>query len=443
MIDRYKALEKKYGSIHNHLRLVAIENLAIPVTKIEIEVLGQQIDDILPTTEFILRFIDIGINTIDLLSEALGFQKLLIENLVTLEESSGNVTYSLPNEQIELTKQGRNTLITKLASSPKTTVKELLFDNCLWDLAHWRLGEFESKVTLNKAKVEYNAVQKKSKNRVTQADFDVTKINRELARQSKKVRFEVHQLHRVISRRNGFKIARIMVFYSDSKECDFIVVINDERSIEHEKYIKSVGGLGTLGIEFEPVSSDETKLVIEARSEEQPEVPIAEDGRAVEPYEHAEWLDLALENSSRRLFVMSPWVHERVVSRIFIERIERLLKKNVQVVIAWGFGTDRDSEANKSSKWPLGQLLKLSEKYPNNFKFIKMNESHAKVLISDDFYIATSFNWLSYRGDKRMKYRTEFGEMRTAPEIVENRFALMMSECSKHGQPMSEKLIPN
>ena len=127
----------------------------------------------------------------------------------------------------------------------------------------------------------------------------------------------------------------------------------------------------------------------------------------------------------------------------FIERIERLLMKNVEVVIAWGFGTDRDSEANKSSRGPLGQLLKLARKYPTNFKFIKMNESHAKVLISDDFYIATSFNWLSYKGDKRMKYRTEFGEMRTSPEIVQKRFELMMLECSKHGQPMNDKLIPN
>jgi hypothetical protein len=111
-------------------------------------------------------------------------------------------------------------------------------------------------------------------------------------------------------------------------------------------------------------------------------------------------------------------------------------------VIAWGFGTDRESEAKKSSSWSLTQLLRLSRRYNKNFRFVKMNESHAKVLISDDVYIATSFNWLSFMGDKRRKYRTEFGEMRNLPAIVDHRFELMLTECQQQGQPMSEELIP-
>jgi hypothetical protein len=71
-----------------------------------------------------------------------------------------------------------------------------------------------------------------------------------------------------------------------------------------------------------------------------------------------------------------------------------------------------------------------------------MNESHAKVLISDDFYIATSFNWLSFMGDKRRKYRTEIGELRSLPSVVQKRFDFMMDECKKYGQPMSDSQIP-
>jgi hypothetical protein len=251
MIDRFRALEKKYANIHNHLDLVAIENLAIPITKIEIEVLGQQIDEVLPTTEFILRFTDIGINTVESLSEALGFDKLLVENLIALEESSGNVTYTASSSEITITPQGRETLRTKLAASPKVTTKSLVFDNTLWELAPWNLQEFTTKSALDRAKVEYNAVQKKSKNRVTQADLDVTLINRELARQSRNSKFEVHQLHRVISRKAGFKIAEIMVFYSEAGEKEFLVIVNDQRSVEHEQFIKKIGGIGNLGFEFE------------------------------------------------------------------------------------------------------------------------------------------------------------------------------------------------
>jgi hypothetical protein len=442
MIDRFRALEKKYGNVHSHLDLVAIENLAIPVTKIEIEVLGQQIDEILPTTEFILRFTDIGINTVESLSEALGFDKLLVENLIALEESTGNVTFTASSSEIKITPQGRETLRTKMAASPKVTTKSLVFDNTLWELAPWSLQEFTPKSTLDKAKVEYNAVQKKSKSRVTQADLDVTLINRELARQSRNSKFEVHQLHRVISRKAGFKIAEIMVFYSKTGEREFLVIVNDERSVEHEQFIKKIGGLGNLGFEFEQIPEEEfavTKQIVEVIAD-LPQSP--DDGGPVAPYEHAPWLESALENSTKRLFIMSPWVHERVVNKQFLESVERLLEKKVEVVIAWGFGTDKETEVKKSSIWPLEQMLKLSKKYPKNFKYIKMNESHAKVLISDDVYIATSFNWLSFMGDKRRKYRTEIGEMRTLPSVVQKRFDFMMNECQKYGQPMNDSLIP-
>ncbi len=442
MIDRYKLLEKKFANVHNHLLLVGIENIAIPVTKVELEVLGQQIDSILPTTEFILRFVDLGINDVEALSNALGFDKLLIENLVILEEANGNLKLDYASSTMKLTFQGRETLTTKLATTPKITTKSLLFDNSLWALAHWNLGDFQTKSSLDKAKVEYTTLSKSKKSRVSQTDFDITLVNRELARQSKKIKFEAHQLHRIVNRRNGFKIAKIMIYYSEGVGSDFLLIVDDERSIEHENYLKSLGGLQSLGFDFEKVESGEKILAMQVADIPGEVIENSGDGGSILPYEHAPWLEHALENSKKRLLIMSPWVNDRVVNRAFIEQIERLLSRNVQVVIAWGFGTDRESEAKKSSSWSLRQLLRLSRRYDKNFRFIKMNESHAKVLISDDVYIATSFNWLSFMGDKRRKYRTEFGEMRNLPSIVNQRYDLMLAECQQQGQPMTEELIP-
>ena len=443
MIDRFKALEKRFAAVHNHLELVSIEKLAIPVTKVEIEVLGQQIDDILPTTEFILRFIELGIDSIESLSQALGFDNLLVENLVVLEEANGNLSIDSHTSLLRMTNQGRETLTTKLASSPKVTNKSLIFNNSLWQIASWALSEFETKATLDKARVEFISVQKSKKTRVSQNDLDLTLVNRELARQSRAAKFEAHQLHRVITRKYGFKLAEIMVFYSETKGSDFVVIVSDERSIEHENYIKSIGGLQALGIDFEKVETEEKVLAMHVAEVPNDVIESVEDGGSILPYEHAPWLEHALEHSTRRLLIMSPWVNDRVVNKQFIEQIERLLTKKVEVVIAWGFGTDRESEAKKSSTWSLTQLLRLSNKYPSSFQFIKMNESHAKILISDDIYIATSFNWLSFMGDKRRKYRTEFGEMRNRPSIVQNRFELMLSECKSRGKPMTTDLIPN
>jgi len=312
----------------------------------------------------------------------------------------------------------------------------------LWTLAPWNLSEFESKSSLDKAKIEYLGVNKAKKNRVSQQDLDLILVNRELTRQSKKAKFEAHQLHRIITRRYGFKIAKIMIFFSETEGSDFLVIINDERSIEHENFIKSIGGLQALGLDFEKVETEEKVLAMQVAEDVDEILEDSEDGGSILPYEHAPWLEHALENSTKRLLIMSPWVNDRVVNRLFIEQIERLLSKKVQIIIAWGFGTDRESEAKKSSSWSLGQLLRLANKYPQSFQFIKMNESHAKILISDDMYIATSFNWLSFMGDKRRKYRTEFGEMRSLPKIVDKRFELMLSECKNHGKPMTAEMIP-
>jgi len=442
VIDRYKFLEARYASVHQHLELVAIENIAIPVTKLDIDVLGQQIDNILPTTEYLLRFIDLGINTIEGLSEALGFSESLIMDLLALEETAGNIRFSGTPIEISIRPQGRETLLTRLAETPKSTTKQVIFDNSKWQISSWPLNNFETKSSLDKLKISYYELDKTRKHTIGQADLDILQINRVLEKQNRRAKFEVHHIHRVLKRRYGFKLAKIMIFYHENGESDFIIVIDDERSMEHESILRSVGGLESLGIDFEKVGKSETQATLMALSSPLEPSAAIEDGGPIGPYEHAPLLEEALETTSKRLLIMSPWVNERVVNAIFLGKIESLLMRNIKVVIAWGFGTDRQSEAVKSSKRPLEALFRLAEKYPKNFQFIKLNESHAKVLIYDDVYIATSFNWLSFMGDKRRKYRTEIGEMRTNPSVVQKRFDLMMDECTKQGRPMTFDLIP-
>ncbi len=442
MIDRYKFLEARYASVHQHLKLLAIENIAIPISKLDIDVLGQQTDEILPTTEYILRFVDLGIDSIEGLAEALGFSESLIMDLIALEELAGNLSYSGSPTKIAIRPQGRETLRTKQAETPKSTTKQIIFDNAQWQIKSWPFSDFETKSSLDKTKTSYYEMGKTQKHTIGQADLDIIQINRVLEKQNKRAKFEVHHIHRVLKRRYGFKIAKLMIFYSETGESDFIIVINDERSMEHESILRAAGGLESLGIDFEKVGASEALATLKALSSPVDAPQTTEDGGPIGPYEHAPLLEEALDTASKRLLIMSPWVNERVVTSLFLGKLESLLKRNVNVVIAWGFGTDRPSEANKSSKRPLEALFKLSEKYPKNFQFIKLNESHAKILIYDDVYIATSFNWLSFMGDKRRKYRTEIGEMRTNANVVQKRFNLMMEECTNQGRPMRLDLIP-
>jgi RecJ-like exonuclease len=42
---------------------------------------------------------------------------------------------------------------------------------------------------------------------------------------------------------------------------------------------------------------------------------------------------------------------------------------------------------------------------------VRLKNTHAKVLVGDDFYVTTSFNWLSFRGDSSRRYRMEEGTL--------------------------------
>jgi phosphatidylserine/phosphatidylglycerophosphate/cardiolipin synthase-like enzyme len=117
--------------------------------------------------------------------------------------------------------------------------------------------------------------------------------------------------------------------------------------------------------------------------------------RQLEVYEHAPLLEKALIESKERLLIISPWIRAKVVNRSFVRRLEGLLRNGVLVYIGYGLGEEED-RANPSDLRAEEDLAKLADRY-ENFKFIRLGDTHAKVLICDrEFWVNTSFNWLSF-----------------------------------------------
>ena len=51
-------------------------------------------------------------------------------------------------------------------------------------------------------------------------------------------------------------------------------------------------------------------------------------------------------------------------------------------------------------------------------------DTHAKVLVKDsDFFVITSFNWLSFRGDPSKAFREEWGTIVRDPPLVDDFYA--------------------
>jgi hypothetical protein len=117
---------------------------------------------------------------------------------------------------------------------------------------------------------------------------------------------------------------------------------------------------------------------------------------------------------------VSPWIRRKVVNGKFLAQLEDRLKANVDVYIGWGMS--KDTRADDIDRDPREGLEKLSRRYAN-FHFEWFGDTHAKLLISDRrFAVATSFNWLSFKGDPRRTFREEWGMLVKDPRVVDEQF---------------------
>jgi hypothetical protein len=121
-------------------------------------------------------------------------------------------------------------------------------------------------------------------------------------------------------------------------------------------------------------------------------------------FDHPNILMDALDGSTKRLLIVSPWIRRAVVNDGFIDKLKRLLSRAVEVFIGYGLGENEDENDPKS----ISQLKKVSEHYAN-FHFVRIGDTHAKVLVQDDMVVVTSFNWLSFKGDPSRTFRDEQG----------------------------------
>jgi len=144
--------------------------------------------------------------------------------------------------------------------------------------------------------------------------------------------------------------------------------------------------------------------------------------RWLEMYEHRPLLEQALKDTQKRLMIISPWIRANSVNRWFLQQFENLLKRGVEVFIGYGFGEEdenpypKDVEAEKA-------LQKLANQYSKSFILKRLGDTHAKILISDTtFAVPTSFNWLSFKGERTRTFRDERGTLVSDPQKIDELF---------------------
>ncbi len=133
--------------------------------------------------------------------------------------------------------------------------------------------------------------------------------------------------------------------------------------------------------------------------------------------EHRQLLYDALRGAQTRILVLSDQLSTRVIDRRFVDELQHCLERGVEVLLTY---RRPDADAR-------GILDDASRRY-STFRHALASgvsegvESHAKVLVCDDWAIITSFNFLSFSGDyegsERFRMRTELGVLFQDPSLV-------------------------
>lgn len=139
--------------------------------------------------------------------------------------------------------------------------------------------------------------------------------------------------------------------------------------------------------------------------------------RPLPVYEHPAIFDEAISSATQRLLILSPWIRKAVVNDTFLRNLQRACERGVRVSI--GFGLGEDDAAEKPWDAEARQRLEKLATEVSLLDVRRLGDTHAKVLVKDsDFFVITSFNWLSFKGDPSKPFREEWGTIVRDPAVV-------------------------
>lgn len=151
--------------------------------------------------------------------------------------------------------------------------------------------------------------------------------------------------------------------------------------------------------------------------------------RLIKASEHFTKLKLALNQSKNYVLIVSPWIKADVVDKDMVQQIKECTQRGVWILIGYGMPLRRgESKESYIDEWVTNQF-KAIQKLPNGNRFVYLwlGNTHEKILVCDDvFSVVTSYNWLSYRGDKG--FRSETGTYSEDPRIVSETTRHVISE---------------
>lgn len=425
--------------------LLAAEPSAIPASILIVDVLAEQAEDLEASSKYALRAMLNGINTVEDLELFLGLDEGDTARVVAALLVAEFIDYRPPPEggtrRLSLLPAGQDAARDACIRRPKSTNVQVIYDRLTNTVTDWRKHSL-LRTAVAKSDPARILMPPSTSMPVQLENLDNAAISAALG--SRNDTFRILGVSGVTENRNYYRDAILLVFKDiDSNALRLGVEIDGQWSEPHAAGLEAIGaverlGLSTAPIEdtYEPVDepgkrlSREEVIAVQTAMAEQDDPSEADTLsrsaiRWLGVYEHPLYLDDALSNSQRRLLIISPWITRSVVTVQWVNRLERLAR-GADVTIFWGFGQNE-----KTDQTAIADLYTAAQR-SGRLAIVKVDGTHAKILVGDNFYIKTSFNWLSFRGDRSRKYRQEEGDLVQDQVLADGAYHKYMTENLSH-----------
>lgn len=463
MITMTEAVARRFAQDRPGLTLLHFEEVALPLFRVILDAIVQRRKPVPPIEEFVLRSVASGLDTVDEIEGILGLERPLVEAAIASQWHTDNIDYGAslgdPVQRVRLSFTGQRALDELEMMTPERMELVVDFDRLTWGIA--RLATPAPLRPRDVKELTLREIPPRQTRRPELEDLPIEGLD-ELMKQASVAKMsdvDLLGVRHVVRAERIYEAAVMLVYGSQSgTEPEVAFAIDGRLSRDHEHALAEVGGAGRLGFDVSAASVEEPALAKElqkrlvpserveelqrravhtemrleklraATATKEPQVEVIEadqserelekelEGirnelesiavRRVSVYEHPILLREALSATSRRLLIISPWITAAVANRSFLSDLEALCRKGVKIHIGYGINDEkaqytRDRDAER-------RLQALAARH-DNFVLKRLGYTHAKVLIWDDKWVTTSFNWLSFRGDPRRTFRQEEG----------------------------------
>ncbi|CAL4858895.1 hypothetical protein [Microbacterium sp. MM2322] len=406
MIQTYTNLMRRFADARPGLKLLAVEEAALPVTVLRTDALVHERTELPATDEFFLRFVDAGVDSVEDIAGYLGLPSALVLEAAVRQSSSGNVE-RIDAARFATTQVGRAAISDFVASRP--TLKQITF---VFDRLAWRPAPYQQSPLLRRGDASQAGrllIPASSSAAITTRDVAVADLNRIMPGN----RAAALRLNRIVGRKHLWAPAQLLVFGdAASREIELAVYVDDEIVQMHEHALQSTDVVARLDMSLALLPAVPTprfglsNVDPDARQED------------VVSIEHRDHLLHALLKSEHRLTIASPSAGSAVVTETFSRYVRDRASAGVDVTVL----IDRESQVDERAA---SRLTELSR----DIRVGRADLSGSTHLIYDDVHIESNFDWL-VGGQLHRQYTWSVGRLTRSERNAGDRSAQLIRDAT-------------